>query len=119
LAANLAAGWSGSFESDLTRSEQLLLESLERDANRAWMHATVGLVRRLQNRLTESQVECETAIALDRNYSSAYRQLGITQMCLGQPETAIWRKLSSSIHTTATPRSPTGRWDSVTAFWGI
>jgi tetratricopeptide (TPR) repeat protein len=49
----------------------------------------MGLVRRLQNRLPESRTECEAAIALDRNYASAYRQLGITLMCLGHPDTAI------------------------------
>jgi TolB-like protein len=89
LAGNLANGWSNSFEQDLARSEHLLLEALERDANRAWMHTTMGLVRRLQNRLPESRTECEAAIALDRNYASAYRQLGITLMCLGHPDTAI------------------------------
>jgi adenylate cyclase len=110
LAGNLAGGWSGSFEGDLARSEQLLLEALERDANRAWMHATMGLVRRLQNRLIESQIECETAIGLDRNYASAYRQLGITLMCLCQPEKAI-PHLEKAIHLNPHDRNtPVSSW---------
>jgi adenylate cyclase len=48
LAGNLANGWSSSYQRDLARSEELLLEALERDANRPWPHTTLGLVRRLQ-----------------------------------------------------------------------
>jgi adenylate cyclase len=39
--------------------------------------------------LTESKIELEKAIALDRNNSTAMLQLGITLLFLGQPEVAI------------------------------
>ena len=82
-------GWSSSVPQDQARAEDLLLEALERDANRSDVHATMGLLRRQQNRLVESRIEWETAIALDRNNATAIRNLGITLMYLGQPEAAI------------------------------
>jgi Tfp pilus assembly protein PilF len=82
-------GWSNSVEQDKARAEQLLLEALDRDANRADAHEVMGLIRRLQNRLAESRIEWETAIALDRNDATAFRNLGLTLMYFGQPEAAI------------------------------
>jgi adenylate cyclase len=43
----------------------------------------------LQNRLNESRIEFETAIALIPNYAPAFCQLGMTLICLGQPNAAI------------------------------
>jgi adenylate cyclase len=51
----------------------------------------LGRLRRLQNRLVESKIELEKAIALDRNNATAIRQLGITLLYLGQPEAALPR----------------------------
>jgi tetratricopeptide (TPR) repeat protein len=82
-------GWSGSFQQVEARAEELLLEALERDADRPMAHYGMALLRRIQNRLTEAQIELETVIALDRNNAYAYRQLGMTLMYLGQPEAAI------------------------------
>jgi adenylate cyclase len=82
-------GWSSSVQQDQARAEDLLLEALERDANRSDAHATMGFLRRLQNRLAESRIQWETSIALDRNNATAIRNLGITLMYLGQPEAAI------------------------------
>jgi tetratricopeptide (TPR) repeat protein len=89
LLANIGDAWSNSVEQDMTRAEQFLLEALERDANSASAHFAMGHLRRLQNRLAESKIELETALALDRNHARALRQLGMTLMYLGQPETAI------------------------------
>jgi adenylate cyclase len=86
---NVADGWSSPFEQDEARAEQLLLEALESDANRSQAHRTMGVLRRVQSRLAESQIELETAIALDRNDAFAFRQLGYTLMYLGQPKAAI------------------------------
>jgi len=91
LAANLSDARSCSVQQDEARSEQLLLEALERDANRSTAHQAMGHLRRSQNRLTESRIELETAIALDRNNARAFFQLGITLMYLGRPEAAIPR----------------------------
>jgi adenylate cyclase len=49
----------------------------------------MGVLRRLQNRLDESKIELETAIALDQNHQAAYLQLGNTLTLLCQPEAAI------------------------------
>jgi adenylate cyclase len=89
LVGGVINGWSSSVQHDEARAEQLLIEALETDANNAWAHGTMGLLRRQQNRLAESKIEWETAIALNRNDAFAFRQLGITLMYLGQPEAAI------------------------------
>ena len=85
----LALGWSQSREEDIDRSEQLLLEVLERDRNDPRARHELGRLRRLQNRLTESQIELEKAMTLDRNNTAAILQLGVTLLYLGQPETAL------------------------------
>jgi TolB-like protein/DNA-binding winged helix-turn-helix (wHTH) protein len=80
---------SGMSEEYQAKAEQLLSEALTLGRPQAETHAAVGLLRLIQNRLTESRIEFETAIALDRNHSFAYFQLGLTLMYLGQPETGI------------------------------
>src|SRR5206468_5122833 len=67
LATNVGDGWSSSVEQDKSRAEQLLLKALERDANRSMAQYAMGMLRRVQNLLAESQIEFETAISLDRN----------------------------------------------------
>jgi adenylate cyclase len=89
LVSFLADGWSSNFQADVARAEQLLLEALERDANRSMAHEAMGILRRAQNRLSDSQIELETAIALNRNEAHAIFQLGQTMMWLGHPEAAI------------------------------
>jgi TolB-like protein/tetratricopeptide (TPR) repeat protein len=89
LATNVGDGWSSSVEQDKARAEQLLLEALEGDANRSMAHYATGMLRRIQNRLAESRIEFETAIALDRNNARALYQLGSTLLWLGQPEAGI------------------------------
>ena len=86
LTSNVADGWSDSVQQDLVRAEEFLREVLEADANSAPAHEEMGRIRRLQNRLPESRIELETAVALDRNSVFALRQLGQTLMWLGQPE---------------------------------
>jgi tetratricopeptide (TPR) repeat protein len=49
----------------------------------------LGLLRRMQNRLEESRVEWETAIALQPYNAHAFLELGLTLIYLGQPEPAI------------------------------
>ncbi len=71
------------------RAEQLLLDALENDPNRAETREAMGRLRRFQNRLTESRIELETAIALDPGFARAIFQLGITLVYLGLPEATI------------------------------
>jgi adenylate cyclase len=89
LIENLAYPRNDAFEQNETRAEGLLSEALNLDASRADTHATLGLLRRVQNRLTGAQAEWETAIALERNNSWAYYELGVTLMYLGEPKDAI------------------------------
>jgi adenylate cyclase len=89
LCANIASGWSTSPQEDEGRAERLLLEAIECDASSFRARQALGLLRRLQNRLDESRIELETTIALVPNYAPAFCQLGMTLICLGQPDLAI------------------------------
>jgi tetratricopeptide (TPR) repeat protein len=85
----LAEGWSTSRDEDEALAEQLILEALERDANRPAAHYALGMLRRVQNRLDQARMEFETTIALDRNHARSFFRLGQTLMFLGQPEEGI------------------------------
>jgi TolB-like protein len=89
LVSNIVDGWSSSPQQDEARIEALLREALEHDPNAAMVHWTLGLLRRIQVRLPESQNEFEIAIALDRNFARAIFQVGLTLFFLGQPQAAI------------------------------
>jgi TolB-like protein len=89
LVRNLAEGWSPPRLEDQVRAERLLLEALECDPNRATAHYSMGMLRRVQNRLTEARIEFETTIALDRNHARAFFRLGQTLTYLGRPEAGI------------------------------
>jgi adenylate cyclase len=89
LAGKLAEGWASSVQQDPTRAERLLREVIERDATRSAAHFTMGVLRRMQNRLTEARSEFETTIALDPNDARALYHLGVTLMFLGQPQAGI------------------------------
>jgi adenylate cyclase len=89
LVDDLALRFSGSRDRDKARADQLLREALEHEINSSMARFAVGVLRRLQNRLNDSRLELETAIALDRNNARAFQQLGLTLMWLGQPEAAI------------------------------
>ena len=106
LSGNIADGWSTSVQKDEARAEQLLLEAIECDANSFRARWALGLLRRLQNRLEESRIELETTIALVPNYGPAFCQLGMTLICLGQPDAAI-PEIEKSIrigpHDTSSP----------------
>ena len=89
LAAGISDSFSNDVEKDQARAEQLLLEALDRDPNRSSAHEAMGLLRRVQGRWAESQGEFKKAIALDRNDPWAIRQLGMTVLIQGKPESAI------------------------------
>ena len=106
LSGSIGCGWSTSPQEDEVRAERLLLEAIESDASSFRARQALGLLRRLQNRLDESRIELETAIALVPNYAPAFCQLGMTLTCLGQPDAAI-PKIEKSIrlgpHDMASP----------------
>jgi adenylate cyclase len=89
LCVNIAWGWSHSVQHDKARVEGLLLPAIERDANNVRARMALGLLRRLQNRLEESRVEWETAIALQPYNAHASLELGLTLIYLGQPGAGI------------------------------
>jgi len=89
LAGKLAEGWGSSAQQDPMRAERLLREVMERDATRSAAHFTIGVLRRMQNRLTDARSEFETTIALDPNDARALYHLGVTLMFLGHPEAGI------------------------------
>jgi tetratricopeptide (TPR) repeat protein len=89
LVNGVAEAVSTSIEQDIARAEQLLSEAVERDPNRSEVHKTMGFLRRVQGRWSESQVELERAIELDPNNYVAIRQLGITLLAQGKPDAAI------------------------------
>jgi adenylate cyclase len=76
-------------EADLARSEQLLTEAMPRDPNNPKLIFTLGRLRGLQNRLTDSRILFERAIRMDPNSTQAYHLLGITLVRCGEPEAAL------------------------------
>jgi TolB-like protein/Tfp pilus assembly protein PilF len=89
LVVNLSNGDSEAPQADEAQAEALLTDALRQDPNRSQLHGVVALLRRLQNRLPESRIEWERAIALDPNNSIAYGQLGVTLLYLGEPWATI------------------------------
>jgi adenylate cyclase len=89
LVRDFDSGGSRSIEQDGARVEQLLLEAIESDPNRSIARSSMGQLRRVQNRLTESRIEYETAITLDPNDDFAHVQFGWTLLFLGRPSAAI------------------------------
>jgi TolB-like protein/Tfp pilus assembly protein PilF len=103
LISNMLDGWSGSPERDQERAEQLLNSAIARDPNNARTHAVRGLLRRIQMRLEDSQIEWEMAIALDPHNPLGFCQLGLALMCMGKLDAAI-AKIEKGIWLT--PQDP-------------
>jgi TolB-like protein/Flp pilus assembly protein TadD len=89
LVVDLTNGFSQHPETDGVRAETLLSDLLAQNSNRSQLHATIALLRRYQNRLPESRIEWQRAIELDPNNASAYGQLGVTLIYLGDPAAAV------------------------------
>jgi TolB-like protein/class 3 adenylate cyclase/Tfp pilus assembly protein PilF len=89
IAQTIVEGWSSSADQDEALVERLLREVLERDAHHPMARAQMGLLRRIQNRLSEAHTEVELAIALDPNNELALKQLGQILLFQGEPSAAI------------------------------
>jgi adenylate cyclase len=89
LVTNVADGWSQSVEHDVARAEQVLLDVLRDDADIPEARGYMGLLRRLQGRLSDSMIELEIGLGLDPNNVRANLQLGWTLINLGRPDAAI------------------------------
>jgi len=103
LISNVGTGLSHTTGPDSTRAERLLLQAIEQDPDSSRAYEALGTLRRIQNRLDESRIELEHAVALDRNNAHALLQLGETLMFLGQPADGI-PAIESSIRLD--PRDP-------------
>jgi TolB-like protein/class 3 adenylate cyclase len=93
-----------SIERDSARAEQLLLEAIDRDPNNAGAHSTLGQLRRIQNRLTESRIEFEAAISLHADDEFTHEQLAWTLLFLGRPDAGLTAGEKS---LRLSPRNPT------------
>jgi TolB-like protein/Tfp pilus assembly protein PilF len=89
LLTRISAGWRNPDPETLLRAEKLLLDAIDRDGNRASTHTTMGLLRRLQDRLPESLIELEVAKDLDAKNINATILYGKTLLHQAQPEAAI------------------------------
>jgi tetratricopeptide (TPR) repeat protein len=93
LSGKLADQWSPVLQEDPKRAEQLLTAVLAKDdvakRHKAAAHFALGVLRQMQNRLSEAQNEFESTISLDPNNARAYLHLGQTRLFLGRPEAAI------------------------------
>jgi tetratricopeptide (TPR) repeat protein len=93
LSGKLADQWSPVLQEDPKRAEQLLAAVLDKGdvskRHKAEAHFTLGVLRQMQNRLSEAQNEFEAAISLDPDNARAYLHLGQTRLFLGKPEAAI------------------------------
>jgi Tfp pilus assembly protein PilF len=103
LLGNFDSGWGRSLQQASARAEQLLLEAIESDPHRSLARSAMGFLRRLQNRLIESRIEFETAIALGANDEWSPGQLGWTLLFLGQPEAGL---IEGEKHLRLSPRDP-------------
>jgi tetratricopeptide (TPR) repeat protein len=89
LVGNIGEGWSQSVEQDLARAEQLLLDVLHDNADIPEARGYMGLLRRLQGRLSDSMIELEVGLGLDPNNVLANMQRGWTLITLGRPDAAL------------------------------
>jgi adenylate cyclase len=113
LVGRIANLWSSrSFQNDavqqdVARAERLLFEAIESDSNQPMAYAILGVLRRMQSRLTESRISFEKAITLDPNFEWANFQLGWTLLFLGGPDDAIVKGEKS---LQLSPRDPNIFW---------
>jgi len=113
LVGNVSSLWSSTafqqdaVQKDVARAEQLLFEAIESDSNQPMAYAVMGLLRRIQSRLSESRIAYEKAITLDPNFEWANFQLGWTLLFSGEPEAAMVRGEKS---LRLSPRDPSIFW---------
>jgi len=65
LVDDVVLRFTTSREQDVARADQLLQEALAREMNISMAHFAMGVLRRIQVRLNDSQIELQAAIALD------------------------------------------------------
>ena len=93
LSGKLADQWSPVLQEDPKRAQELLAAVLDKgDVSKhheAAARFTLGVLRQMQNRLSEAENEFAAAISLDPDNARVYLHLGQTRLFLGHPEAAI------------------------------
>jgi adenylate cyclase len=106
LIGNFAPRSNSTFQRDGARAGHLLVEAIESDPNNTMAHSTMGHLRCVQNRLTESRIEFERAIALGADDAFTHSQFGWTLLALGEPRAGLAQGAKA---LRLSPRDPT-RW---------
>jgi TolB-like protein/class 3 adenylate cyclase/Flp pilus assembly protein TadD len=104
LVGNFESRSLSTVEKDSHRVERLLLEAIESDPNHSTARATMGQLRRVQNRLAEARIEFETAIALGANDHFVHSQYAWTLLLLGESQAAAEEGKEA---VRVSPRDPT------------
>jgi adenylate cyclase len=101
---------SESAEIDLTRAQELIGQALEASPRDPLAHYAKGLLLRAQRRYTDAVPEYEAAIAFNRNWASAYADLGWCKFFAGSTEEAT-PLMERAVRLS--PRDPQiGNWES-------
>jgi adenylate cyclase len=94
---NLIANFWSTFEQENeARIEQLLLEAIDCGGPSSRALLTLGMLRRVQDRLPESRIVLQVAIASEPHNAWAIRQLGYTLLHLGE-HAAATREIEKSL----------------------
>jgi adenylate cyclase len=95
---------------DITRAQELIGRALEGSPRNPLAHYAKGLLLRAQRRYEDAVPEYEAAIAFNRNWASAYADLGWCKFFAGSPEQAI-PLMDRAVRLS--PRDPqVGNWES-------
>jgi TolB-like protein len=89
LAGRVLVGMSDSAAADLARAEVLVGQALAASPRRAYAHFVKGNVLRAQCRWEEAALECETALALNRNMVVALNELSWCKLFTGSIDEVI------------------------------
>lgn len=103
LAARVREGQSDSPAADIERAERLVTQALALSPRSAIVHSTKGGLLRAERRWDEAIPEYETALAFDRNLTTALFGIGVCKVVTGLVEEAI-QPLEQSIRLD--PRDP-------------
>jgi TolB-like protein/DNA-binding winged helix-turn-helix (wHTH) protein len=110
LTARVLDEVSESAETDIARARELILQALAASPRDPLAHYAKGLLLRAQHRYEDAVPEYEAAIALNRNWASAYADLGWSKFLVGSIEQG---KSLMERAADLSPRDPQiGNWDS-------
>ena len=77
---------AGDREARLVSGEAALVKALTRAPEHAWAHLSLGLAQIQTRRAAQGIVECERALALDRNLAPAHAMIGLAKFRIGRGE---------------------------------